>query len=1349
MYTAHMRRIFSAPEIKSVESLPDERSFYNLFLHFNRRQRRFHSSLPTIRGAPVNLFALFTAVVQHGGYAKVTEKNLWESVSRAIGCPSACVNYSIALRRVYCQYLVAFENESFPHLRGDSIWSQLQDEFQEGSGDMFTPPSVEKMLGIVNPIPAPIHSGMQRSATHIGFSVRDPYLNMRYPQDFNRFSPAYDQLTPSQQWEELYSRPHPDNAFDLRHLSVLETAEKSLMSGLPNEIDLSLNSILFLSAVVHPSLATPLRLSSTRNLLQLMLATVGVYEDGPASLRPLFETQPSASNLDFNKFWQDVAGCWVNSSLREDAFLYREHSVPMVHDAETAGYRVVPPPSPDSTYDLFSPSSSHSTHLFGDSLGSNIHLTRVLTVATTLVNCVTPPYLPGLPPPLEEDDDEIEQVMAFASVSGRRSSSYSSDTIGRPLRGRSLFPAPTVIPPLATWRDNARFLSSHPVAIRFAFLCAYARHSGLRQLGLQLVSALRYPLILTHPAPPPPTASVVPKPLHLNTFTGIELISVRFLVRCLLQSMDRCDLLSGLSLLTNLLRVPEGVNVECLFAGLPRSLWGRLIQLLCLSDLAVVCAVLEALYTATGMGSLACTRLWHAVASADDTVSERSPATVFTARRASIHLRPLIALLSLEGQSMGTGSLHRVKVMQRQPQPIIAQVPPPPVVQPPQAPLPQMMVAPSPMHPVYQHHLHYPQPHHPVQPPPPQYLPSTVHHPAQCYPISPLPGPHLAPSRPSPQVQPRPLSPHPPSSLASLLGTAAAPPRPPPVAPPTLCVPPQVANVKPEASSLSELTDRLQMPPPQMPPPRRTPSKLNPCGNGGGSPSRFSLVNGKTPPQTTVNSPVSTPTHPPQSNEKPPKSLLEEVLNAPSNKAATSPLASPRNGPPLVNGGGTVHHVAGGNGIKKELLSKCLSTKLLNGETTPIKKAHQQAKADVQQLVNGVAHDDGDEEKEEADLEKPKDTDDVETQEVVEKGLMEAATFLTHFLRFNRRVGFYYTRKRPRDFALRHRFLKDTGTDSSLVKRRRNLVKTEPHTDGTVVSPKPSSSPPPPSSSPPPPPPPVFTCEWGSCMQQFPSAKQISCHVYKFHLKPDLPPRVPTTPIERRCCQWTDCASSNLPRAPFALISHVLEQHCSPEELESRRRSMASPPAPPPLSSSQVPPPHPCPQPATPIRDQSGWVVIKEVETRRLQSDLWVSQVGFSGRYYNPGVGRIVPPPREGPVTKHLRVTAALILRNLAKHVPEARRWLLSETPLLCEIAMGTCPGASSLRTNDAGRIIASCLAICTSGNSYPFSPSLSSDFHDFYDLHTSGDDGDLGGDLSLLQRLELIRRRASVDLDA
>ena len=102
----------------------------------------------------------------------------------------------------------------------------------------------------------------------------------------------YDHLTPAQQLEELHTRPHPDNLLDLRHMSTLETAEKSLISGLPNEIDLSLNSILFLSAVVHPSPATPMRLSNSRNILQLMLATIGVFEDGTFLIGSLLCVHP-------------------------------------------------------------------------------------------------------------------------------------------------------------------------------------------------------------------------------------------------------------------------------------------------------------------------------------------------------------------------------------------------------------------------------------------------------------------------------------------------------------------------------------------------------------------------------------------------------------------------------------------------------------------------------------------------------------------------------------------------------------------------------------------------------------------------------------------------------------------------------------------------------------------------------------------------------------------------------------------------------------------------------------------------------------------------------------------------
>lgn len=61
-----------------------------------------------------------------------------------------------------------------------------------------------------------------------------------------------------------------------------------------------------------------------------------------------------------------------------------------------------------------------------------------------------------------------------------------------------------------------------------------------------------------------------------------------------------------------------------------------------------------------------------------------------------------------------------------------------------------------------------------------------------------------------------------------------------------------------------------------------------------------------------------------------------------------------------------------------------------------------------------------------------------------------------------------------------------------------------------------------------------------------------------------------------------------------------------------------------------------------------------------MRSELWLSQYAVSGGRYPSGTPVAAPrdmlPPREGPVTKHLRVTAALILRNLAKYVQEAKQ---------------------------------------------------------------------------------------------
>ncbi|VDL96045.1 unnamed protein product [Schistocephalus solidus] len=1437
---------------------------------------------------------------------------------------------------MYFQYLIAFEGELNPELRLESLLIQPDESF-ENSGDRNMPAAIDRMLGIIAPRPAYTSSGMHRSASHLGVTSLHS-LAMRPRHSLELQSGPYECSVGA----GLHSNGigiHPENLFDVRQFTVLETAEKCLLSGLSNEVDLSLNSILFLSALIHPSNATPLRLSHCNNILQLILASVGIYDEGPASLRLLAKTWTASSSLDFKQFWNNMSGEIYREFLREDSCLLKEHSISAMHDAAAE------PSTPPVAEDLFAPSlPSFSSSNNGPPVkDEEACLSRVLTVATLLVNLVTPPSSSSttvtLPPQPEEDDDDLEQsvVFGFASSSHRHwMSSIQLQHQQQPQQrrqpaSRSLLPFH--LPPLSACRDNARVLSASPTALRFAFLCAYAHHSGLRQLGLQLLGSLRYPL---NPAPP---LSAVSDLVYLpaaaaGCCTGLELISVRFLCRCLLQSSDRCDMLAGLSLLTNLLRVPDGANVEALFTGLPQSTWARLIQLLCLPDLALVCAALEALYCATGMGLLACTRFWRALAVSDDTVSARAPDTVFAARHASIHLRPLLALLSLEGQSMGTGSLHRVKVMQRHaPFPQTAPTfqmgtPVMSVALPPRSsPLPSRPIygspvplqpgsSPSHIHPhtqpqpvtgtgPYTHvtpsafqshsslpsfmHRTVPPPTAPAGPPPPNLLPYAE----RTSPLiaqTPSRPHHTSPSLPLPLPPPR----APCSSLVSLLSTstgsstAAVPPM--VSSPPTtlvgltknsgglhlsadnklanavnsgsplpLRVPPLVANVKPEPSSLSELTDRLQMPPPSLPPPsalRRVskassssppqnregtnatpPGRHNlrshspiktdssPPANGCAIPVKLEVrpltlsVNNDSPSKSQF-LPSILPTEPttehssgrnsppalspisvlpsretlnscvkvsPVSKSNSSTSLLEEVLNAPSTKSqlssllgddATTPVKSLADGR-LVNGEKRqlspedqqkgLDCPFSGNGIKKELLnspplnrllvSKGSDVKLsrkedqivyrssmLNGavysaETDPMRPKRpkmspnsttlnelEDRKGNIlvsNCLSNGVDHNGLLSSPERKELPVANSTLPVETSRCpITTSTPNRTRIGQRWLRYNRSGIFSFLRRRI--FPLRNRIVvpswqrhrrrklenvtsgassEGTNIGATAVKsssRSQDSLNTAGSSTSVAVSdPLSSSSSPPPNRTQAPPP---FLCEWDACMMEFTTPKQVVCHVYSTHLNFDVPATA-TKDLERRCCLWSDCPSTMVPRAPYALIGHVIDLHCSPSELQARRSCR-------PLGLST---PRPCPtgppcRPTPPYGggDPTGWSIIKEVETRRLQSELWFSQMtgpqahrlmaaaaagrGGTGPFFGSSSG---PPPREGPVTKHLRVTAALVLRNLATYVPEARKWLASETSLLCEIAMGACPGSSSFRTNDAGRIIAQCLAIC------------------------------------------------------
>ncbi|VEL12606.1 unnamed protein product [Protopolystoma xenopodis] len=209
----------------------------------------------------------------------------------------------------------------------------------------------------------------------------------------------------------------------------------------------------------------------------------------------------------------------------------------------------------------------------GGAFAESLEQSRVLLVATLLVNLVTAPVNivncnasngvdadPGDEWSAtqqqqqhwnEEDDDEYEQGNAPA-----RSIVYHRH-VGR-------------LVPLSAYRDNRRILTSQPAALRFAFLCAYSRHASLHQLGLQLIGSLRFTLN------PPSLSSDSVAPIHNlndsdpkmeseadefgcslpdrlalerigNTTCLLGQLTMTFLHHSIVETDDRTDLITGAS----------------------------------------------------------------------------------------------------------------------------------------------------------------------------------------------------------------------------------------------------------------------------------------------------------------------------------------------------------------------------------------------------------------------------------------------------------------------------------------------------------------------------------------------------------------------------------------------------------------------------------------------------------------------------------------------------------------------------------------------------------------------------------------------------------------------------------
>uniref|UniRef100_A0A8C2CRB0 AT rich interactive domain 2 (ARID, RFX-like) n=1 Tax=Cyprinus carpio TaxID=7962 RepID=A0A8C2CRB0_CYPCA len=234
------------------KNLPEQRRKGQAFLD---ELRQFHHSrgspfkkVPVVGGKELDLGALYVRVVSLGGFAKVSDKNLWAELSEEFSFPRSCSNAAFVLKQYYLRYLEKYEKV---HHFGE------EDEEEQ--------PGNPKHLLPIGAIPT--------SYNYQQHTVSD-YLRQSYGLSTDFVPPSdYNKL-------------------------VL-----SLLSGLPNEVDFAINVCTLLSNESKHAM----QLEKEPKLVTLLLAHAGVFDDSLGSFSALFGTDwQQKTSRDFVRFWKDV-----------------------------------------------------------------------------------------------------------------------------------------------------------------------------------------------------------------------------------------------------------------------------------------------------------------------------------------------------------------------------------------------------------------------------------------------------------------------------------------------------------------------------------------------------------------------------------------------------------------------------------------------------------------------------------------------------------------------------------------------------------------------------------------------------------------------------------------------------------------------------------------------------------------------------------------------------------------------------------------------------------------------------------------------------------------------------------
>uniref|UniRef100_A0A0K8S4F2 AT-rich interactive domain-containing protein 2 n=1 Tax=Lygus hesperus TaxID=30085 RepID=A0A0K8S4F2_LYGHE len=163
-----------------------------------------------------------------------------------------------------------------------------------------------------------------------------------------------------------------------------------------------------------------------------------------------------------------------------------------------------------------------------------------------------------------------------------------------------------------------------------------------------------------------------------------------------------------------------------------------------------------------------------------------------------------------------------------------------------------------------------------------------------------------------------------------------------------------------------------------------------------------------------------------------------------------------------------------------------------------------------------------------------------------------------------------------------------------------------------------------------------FLCEWRGCMKSFKSGNEVYMHAVDAHCPQG------TQEIQ---CLWERCDA--MKRKRLSLMTHLQDKHCNADVMRMmavRRKQLSV------TGRSEIP----APIPAAPHPGYAPNAAFHAIKRHALE-------------FVNP---KELQDDNEGPVTKSIRLTAALILRNLVIFSTNGRRHLTRFEPHLASVAL-------------------------------------------------------------------------------